>query len=122
MNALMELEEVAHEHLLMHFTRNGAFGPGRQPVLVLERGEGPYVFDTHGNRYFDALSALFCSHHVRRLTRRPAALRSFRRRHGTTPVKFCRSRFRPIARPDRPFCPTGSGTRRRWRARTPGIP
>jgi adenosylmethionine-8-amino-7-oxononanoate aminotransferase len=45
----------------MHFTRNGAFGPGRQPVLVLERGEGPYVFDTHGNRYFDALSALFCS-------------------------------------------------------------
>ncbi len=61
MNALMALEEVAHEHLLMHFTRNGAFGPGRQPVLVLERGEGPYVFDTHGNRYFDALSALFCS-------------------------------------------------------------
>ncbi|MGN6872585.1 MAG: aminotransferase class III-fold pyridoxal phosphate-dependent enzyme [Solirubrobacteraceae bacterium] len=61
MNALMELEEVAHEHLLMHFTRNGAFGPGRQPVLVLERGEGPYVFDSHGNRYFDALSALFCS-------------------------------------------------------------
>ena len=45
----------------MHFTRNGAFGPSRQPVLVLERGEGPYVFDTHGNRYFDALSALFCS-------------------------------------------------------------
>ena len=32
----------------MHFTRNGAFGPGRQPVLVLERGEGPYVFDTRG--------------------------------------------------------------------------
>jgi adenosylmethionine-8-amino-7-oxononanoate aminotransferase len=61
MNALMELEDVAHEHLLMHFTRNGAFGPGRQPVLVLERGEGPYVFDTQGNRYFDALSALFCS-------------------------------------------------------------
>ena len=61
MNPLPDLEEVAHEHLLMHFTRNGAFGPGRQPVVVLERGEGPYVFDTHGNRYFDALSALFCS-------------------------------------------------------------
>ncbi len=62
MNPLLEdLEDAAHEHLLMHFTRNGAFGPGRQPVLVLERGEGPYVFDTHGNRYFDALSALFCS-------------------------------------------------------------
>jgi adenosylmethionine-8-amino-7-oxononanoate aminotransferase len=61
MNPVLDLEEAAHEHLLMHFTRNGAFGPGRKPVLVLERGEGPYVFDTHGNRYFDALSALFCS-------------------------------------------------------------
>jgi adenosylmethionine-8-amino-7-oxononanoate aminotransferase len=61
MNPVLDLEEAAHEHLLMHFTRNGAFGPGRRPVMVLERGEGPYVFDTHGNRYFDALSALFCS-------------------------------------------------------------
>jgi adenosylmethionine-8-amino-7-oxononanoate aminotransferase len=61
MNPVLELDEAAHEHLLMHFTRNGSFGPGRQPVKVLERGEGPYVFDTDGNRYFDALSALFCS-------------------------------------------------------------
>ena len=61
MNPVLDLEEMAHEHLLMHFTRNGAFGSGGQPVVVLERGEGPYVFDTQGNRYFDALSALFCS-------------------------------------------------------------
>ena len=27
---------------------------------MLERGEGPYVFDTDGNRYFDGLSSLFC--------------------------------------------------------------
>jgi adenosylmethionine-8-amino-7-oxononanoate aminotransferase len=27
---------------------------------VLERGEGAYVFDTDGNRYFDGLSSLFC--------------------------------------------------------------
>jgi adenosylmethionine-8-amino-7-oxononanoate aminotransferase len=60
-NRALSLQETAHEHLLMHFTRNGAFGPGRQELIVLERGEGPYVFDTHGNRYFDALSALFCS-------------------------------------------------------------
>ncbi|MGI8571989.1 MAG: aspartate aminotransferase family protein [Solirubrobacteraceae bacterium] len=60
MTAVLDLEEAAHEHLLMHFTRNGSFGPDRPP-LVLERGEGPYVFDIHGNRYFDALSALFCS-------------------------------------------------------------
>ncbi len=61
MNALADLQEAAHEHLLMHYTRNGAYGPAGQPLIVLERGEGPYVFDTDGNRYFDALSALFCS-------------------------------------------------------------
>ena len=56
-----DLQERAHRHLLMHFTRNGAFGPEGKPLLVLERGEGPYVFDTEGRRYFDGLSALFCS-------------------------------------------------------------
>ena len=54
------LQEQAHRHLLMHFTRNGAFGPGGKPLLVLERGEGCYVFDTEGRRYFDGLSSLFC--------------------------------------------------------------
>ena len=28
---------------------------------MLERGEGPYVFDTDGRRYIDALSSLFCA-------------------------------------------------------------
>jgi len=42
----------------MHYTRHGAVG---NELLVLDRGEGPYVFDTHGNRYLDALSTLFCS-------------------------------------------------------------
>ena len=28
---------------------------------MLERGEGPYVFDTDGKRYIDALSSLFCA-------------------------------------------------------------
>src|ERR1044071_10067415 len=55
-----ELQELAHRHLLMHFTRNGAFGPGGNRLLVLERGEGPYVFDSDGNRYLDGLSSLFC--------------------------------------------------------------
>ncbi len=46
---------------LLHFTRNGAFGAGAGELLVLERGEGPYVFDTHGRRYVDGLSSLFCA-------------------------------------------------------------
>jgi adenosylmethionine-8-amino-7-oxononanoate aminotransferase len=54
-------QERAHRHLLMHFTRNGAFGPGGNRLLVLERGEGAYVFDSDGKRYLDGLSSLFCS-------------------------------------------------------------
>jgi adenosylmethionine-8-amino-7-oxononanoate aminotransferase len=55
------LQERAHRHLLMHFTRNGAFGPDGSRLLVLERGEGVYVFDDTGKRYFDGLSSLFCA-------------------------------------------------------------
>jgi adenosylmethionine-8-amino-7-oxononanoate aminotransferase len=55
------LQERAHRHLLMHFTRNGAFGPDGGDLLVLERGEGCYVFDTEGRRYLDGLSSLFCA-------------------------------------------------------------
>jgi adenosylmethionine-8-amino-7-oxononanoate aminotransferase len=55
------LQRAASEHLLLHFARNGSYGPGRAPLLVLERGEGPYVFDTQGKRYVDGLSSLFCA-------------------------------------------------------------
>jgi adenosylmethionine-8-amino-7-oxononanoate aminotransferase len=51
---------VSDHRLLLHFSRNGAF-EDRSDLLVLERGEGPYVFDTEGRRYADALSCLFCS-------------------------------------------------------------
>ena len=42
--------------LLLHFTRNGDFAAGAGNLLVLERGEGPYVFDTDGRRYIDGRS------------------------------------------------------------------
>ena len=54
-----ELQQHAREHLWMHFTRMGGFGPG-QEVPVIVRGEGCYVWDDKGNRYLDGLSALFC--------------------------------------------------------------
>ena len=49
------------QHLLLHFARNGAFGPGGAELLVLERGEGVYVFDSRGRRHLDGLSGLFCA-------------------------------------------------------------
>jgi adenosylmethionine-8-amino-7-oxononanoate aminotransferase len=55
-----ELQQAANQHLLLHFSRNGAFGPRGEELLVLERGEGPYVYDTKGRRYVDGLSSLFC--------------------------------------------------------------
>jgi putrescine aminotransferase len=32
----------------------------KQPTLIIERGEGVYVWDVDGNRYFDAMSGLWC--------------------------------------------------------------
>jgi adenosylmethionine-8-amino-7-oxononanoate aminotransferase len=46
--------EIATDHLWRHFTPAGA---GR---IVIERAEGCHIWDTEGNRYLDALSALYC--------------------------------------------------------------
>ncbi len=54
-----DLQEKARRHLWRHFTRMGAYDDHHEiPVLV--RGEGSYVWDEHGKRYLDGLSALFC--------------------------------------------------------------
>jgi adenosylmethionine-8-amino-7-oxononanoate aminotransferase len=55
------LQQQAQENLLLHFARNGLYGPGGRELLVLERGEGVHVYDTRGRRYIDALSSLFCA-------------------------------------------------------------
>ena len=53
------LQDLAQRHLWMHFSRMGAYGPDHEiPIIV--KGDGCYVWDEHGNRYFDGLSALFC--------------------------------------------------------------
>jgi adenosylmethionine-8-amino-7-oxononanoate aminotransferase len=52
------LQDSARDHLWMHFTRMGAYAEHEIPIIV--RGEGCYVYDEHGNRYLDGLSALFC--------------------------------------------------------------
>ncbi len=49
------------DQLLLHFTPNGAYGPGGKDLLVLDRAEGCHVFDTEGRRYVDGLSSLFCA-------------------------------------------------------------
>jgi adenosylmethionine-8-amino-7-oxononanoate aminotransferase len=51
-----DFQAMATDNLLLHFSK-----PQVADLLVLERAEGPYVFDTDGRRYIDALSSLFCA-------------------------------------------------------------
>src|ERR1700735_4974469 len=53
------LQEMARRHLWMHFTRMGAYDEQHE-IPIITRGEGCYVYDEHGKRYLDGLSALFC--------------------------------------------------------------
>ena len=53
------LQDKARRHLWMHFTRMGAYDEAHE-IPVITRGEGCYVYDEHGKRYLDGLSALFC--------------------------------------------------------------
>ena len=51
--------ERARRHLIPHFTRGDAWKAG--DLVVIERGEGCYVWDSDGNKYLDALAGLFCT-------------------------------------------------------------
>jgi adenosylmethionine-8-amino-7-oxononanoate aminotransferase len=53
-----DLQALATRHLWLHFTRMGAYEHAQVPIIV--RGEGCYVYDEHGKRYLDGLSALYC--------------------------------------------------------------
>ena len=51
--------QEARRHLLPHFTRGDAWQG--ESLLVIERGEGCYVWDAAGNKYLDGLAGLFCT-------------------------------------------------------------
>lgn len=53
------LQRAAKDHLWMHFTRHGQYEHADVPVMV--RGEGAYLYDSHGRRYLDGLAGLFVS-------------------------------------------------------------
>jgi adenosylmethionine-8-amino-7-oxononanoate aminotransferase len=54
-----DLQQLARQHLWMHFSRMGAYGPDHE-IPIITRAEGCYVYDEQGNRYLDGLSGLFC--------------------------------------------------------------
>ena len=51
--------ERAQRHLIPHFTRGDAWRA--DDLVVIEHGEGCYVWDADGNEYLDALAGLFCT-------------------------------------------------------------
>jgi hypothetical protein len=53
------LQQAARDHLWMHFTRMSAYDDAEVPIIV--RGEGTYIWDSHGKRYLDGLAGLFVS-------------------------------------------------------------
>ena len=46
-----QLQTLAKRHLLMHFTRHGSYEHGEVPVIA--RGDGCYLYDSTGKRFFD---------------------------------------------------------------------
>ena len=53
----VELQGKARDHLWLHFADMSSYRTADIPVM--ERGEGPYLFDTQGRRYLDFLAGLF---------------------------------------------------------------
>jgi len=43
----------------MHFSRMGGYSDEHE-IPIITRGDGAYVYDSHGKRYLDGLSGLFC--------------------------------------------------------------
>jgi len=53
---MTDIRRTAQDHLWLHFAHIPSEGP-----IVIDRGEGCYVWDSDGNRYLDSLAGLFVS-------------------------------------------------------------
>jgi adenosylmethionine-8-amino-7-oxononanoate aminotransferase len=54
-----QVRAKAHAHLMPHFTKGAAWR--NDDLIVMERGEGCYVYDSEGTKYLDGLAGLFCT-------------------------------------------------------------
>ena len=53
---MSNIRQTAQDHLWLHFAQVPSEGP-----VIIDRGEGCYVWDSDGNRYLDSLAGLFVS-------------------------------------------------------------
>ena len=54
-----QLQQLAKRHLMMHFTRHSTFE--NEDVPIISHGEGCWLYDSNGKKYFDGLAGLFCT-------------------------------------------------------------
>jgi len=54
-----EVRSAAQAHVVPHFTKGAAWNAN--DLVVMDHGEGCYVWDTDGNKYLDGLAGLFCT-------------------------------------------------------------
>lgn len=55
----MDFRAASQAHVVPHFTKGAAWNA--DDMLVMDRGEGCYVWDADGNKYLDGLAGLFCT-------------------------------------------------------------
>ena len=60
-----KLTEVDRKHVWHPFTQMRDY-PAEDPVVV-ERAEGPYLFDIEGRRYLDGYASIWCNVHGHRV-------------------------------------------------------
>ena len=56
---MTDLRSDAQAHVVPHFTKGAAWNADN--LIVMDHGEGCYVYDTDGNKYLDGLAGLFCT-------------------------------------------------------------
>jgi adenosylmethionine---8-amino-7-oxononanoate aminotransferase len=62
-------------HLWHPFTQHQSWGE-QDPILIIDRAEGSWLFDTDGNAYLDGVSSLWCNVHGHRHPALDAAVRA----------------------------------------------
>jgi len=57
---LAHLEAIDRDHIWHPYTQMSEY-PGALPQIIVERGEGVFVYDIHGKRYLDGYSQMWCN-------------------------------------------------------------
>jgi adenosylmethionine-8-amino-7-oxononanoate aminotransferase len=75
MSSTESLMAADRRHLWHPFTQHQSWGD-EDPILIIDRAEGSWLFDTDGNAYLDGVSSLWCNVHGHRHPALDAAVRA----------------------------------------------